>query len=187
MTPSETLAQFGLINTKTEQKAAMCVRSNLGNNRTIDDSQKQSMKMAHVKRVRFNLESNQTIYFSKDARIKVGLTKNSAIRGNLCRWGDIAPTTVSRLSFGVPPRLPSKPPPHSLPSKYDADKMLSTGKEENLSTPRRPKRRSSMEMTLMADSVNHEQSTLKHREDSLWGPLSVLTRSMPGMLPPWKP
>jgi hypothetical protein len=78
----------------------------------IDISQNnQSMKMGQIKRVRFNLESNRTIYFSKHTRIKLGLSRMPTIEESFCRWGDIDPATetgVSLMQGQFTPRRPSR-------------------------------------------------------------------------------
>jgi hypothetical protein len=104
----------------------------------IDHSQNnQSMKMGQIKRVRFNLESNRTIYFNKHTRIKLGLSRMPAVEDNFCRWGDIDPTTGTGVSSVVP----------RLPRKYTTDILLSPVKMgESLSTPRLPVRRRSGEL-----------------------------------------
>jgi hypothetical protein len=54
----------------------------------------QSMKIGQIKRVRFNLESNHTIYFDKHTHIQQGLSRMPTIEDKFCRWGDIDTTTI---------------------------------------------------------------------------------------------
>jgi hypothetical protein len=141
MDPSAILAQFGMISLMDKEAAKFVRSTKLGNNCTIDNSQnsqQQSMKICQIKRVRFNLESNRTIYFDKHARIKVGLSRMRTIKNNLCRWGDIDSTTETGFSSVVP----------RLPRKYNSDNLLSTLKKDgSFCTPRPPVRRRSAELT----------------------------------------
>jgi hypothetical protein len=105
---------------------------------SLDNSQyNQSMKIGQIKRVRFNLESNLTIYFSKHTRIKLDLSRMPTIEDNFCRWGDTNQTTETGVLSVVP----------RLPRKYTTDILLSpVKKSESLSPPRLPVRRMSGEL-----------------------------------------
>jgi hypothetical protein len=105
----------------------------------IDHSQNnQSMTRGRIiKRVRFNLESNRTIYFNKHTRIKLSLSRMPTIEDNFCRWGDIDPRKENRVSSVMP----------RMPRKYNNDILLSPVKKGKLlSVPRLPVRRRSSEL-----------------------------------------